>query len=97
MKEFFHQDKVIVGIIAGLGSELLLALLLTIGLVIAGEVPIDHIRWYAGVFVAPLLLLRYYSKQKSWLRVTRTLIVVLFVTFVAFMFYLLKTHLIVYK
>lgn len=97
MKEFFHQDKVIVGIIAGLGSELLLALLLTIGLVIAGEVPIDHIRWYASVFVAPLLLLRYYSKQKSWLRVTRTLIVVLFVTFVAFMFYLLKAHLIVYK
>ena len=97
MKEFFHQDKVIVGIIAGVGSELLLALLLTIGLVIAGEVPIDHIRWYAGVFVAPLLLLRYYSKQKSWLRVTRTLIVVLFVTFVAFMFYLLKAHLIVYK
>lgn len=97
MKEFFHQDKVIVGIIAGVGSELLLALLLTIGLVIAGEAPIDHIRWYAGVFVAPLLLLRYYSKQKSWLRVTRTLIVVLFVTFVAFMFYLLKAHLIVYK
>ena len=97
MKEFFHQDKVIVGIIAGVGSELLLALLLTIGLVIAGEAPIDHVRWYAGVFVAPLLLLRYYSKQKSWLRVTRTLIVVLFVTFVAFMFYLLKAHLIVYK
>jgi hypothetical protein len=97
MKGFFHQDKVIVGIIAGVGSELLLALLLTIGLVIAGEAPIAHIRWYAGVFVAPLLLLRYYSKQKSWLRVTRTLIVVLFVTFVAFMFYLLKAHLIVYK
>lgn len=97
MKKFFHQDKVSVGIIAGLGSELLLAALLTIGLLIAGEAPADHIRWYAGVFIAPLLLLRYYPKQKQWLHITRTLIVVLFVTFIAFMFYLLKAHIIVYK
>ena len=97
MKKFFHQDKVSVGIIVGLGSELLLALLLTVGLIIAGESPTEHIRWYAGVFIAPMLALRYYSKQKSWLRVTRTLIVILFVTVVAFMFYLIKAHLLVYK
>ena len=97
MKKFFHQDKVVVGIVTGFGSELLLALLLTIGLLIAGESPLGHIRWYAGVFIAPLLLLRYYSKKKEWLNVTRTLIVVLFATFVAFMFYLLKAHIIVYK
>ena len=97
MNKFFHQDKVSVGIVAGLGSELLLALLLTVGLLVAGESPAEHIRWYAGVFIAPMLVLRYYSKQKSWLRVTRTIIVVLFVTVIAFMFYLLKAHLIVYK
>ena len=97
MKKFFHQDKVIVGLVAGLGSELLLALLLTFGLLIAAESPAAHIRWYAGVFIGPLLVLRYYSKQKSWLSVTRTLIVVLFVSFVAFMYCLLRMHLIVYK
>ncbi len=97
MKKFFHQDKVVVGIVAGLGSELLLALLLTIGLLVAGESPLAHIRWYAGVFIAPLLLLRYYSKKKEWLNVTRTLIVVLFVTFISFMFYLIKAHIILYK
>ena len=97
MKKFFHQDKVLVGIVAGLGSELVVALLLTVGLLIANEPIGDHIRWYAGMFLPPLLVLRYYSKQKQWLRVTRTLIVVLFVTFIAFMVYLLKAGIIVYK
>ena len=97
MKKFFNQDKVSVGIVVGLGSELVLAALLTVGLIIAGLSPMEHIRWYGGVFIAPLLLLRYYSKRESGLRVIRTFIVVLFVTFVAFMFYLLKTHTIVYK
>lgn len=99
MKKFFQQDKIIVGIVAGLGSELLLALLLTVGLIATGNWPPNEsqIRWYAGVMVAPLLLVRYYSKQKQWLNVTRTLIVVLFVTSVAIIYYLLHYNIIVYK
>lgn len=99
MKQFFHQDKVIVGIIAGLGSEVVLALLLTVGLMATGNWPPtgSQIRWYAGVLIAPLLLLRYYSKRKQWLNVTRTIIVILFISAVAIIFYLLRTGLIVYK
>ena len=97
MSNFFKQDKIIVGITAGLGSELLLAALLTVGLIVAGQPPMEHIRWYAAIFVPPLLLLRHYSKHKSQLRVIRTLIVILFLTFIAFMFYLLRAGLIVYK
>ena len=41
MKKFFSQDKAIVGLVAGLGSELGLIIALTIGLLIAGEVVKD--------------------------------------------------------
>ena len=99
MNRFFHQDKVVVGIVAALGSELVVALLLTIGLLVTGNWPpaASQIRWYAACFLPPLLVLRYYSKQKQWLQVTRTIIVVLFVTFIAYMAYLLGEHIIVFK
>lgn len=92
MKKFFEQNKVIVGIVAGIGSMLGFAIALTIGLMVSGEPVGEHIRWYGGMFIPLLLVLRHYAKRREQLTVTRTLIVLLFLTFLAFMFYLLQSR-----
>lgn len=91
MKHFFSQDTPFVGLATGLGVLIVTALLLTAGLLLAGESVTAHISWYAGCFIPPLLIMRYYVKlQKS--TVVKTIIVTLFITFIAFMFLLFKTH-----
>ena len=94
-KKFFAQDKVLVGIVAGLGSEVLFCLLLAIGLMVAGEPIAAHIRWFGGMFIPLILVLHHYARRREQLKVTKTLIVVLFVTFLAFMIYLLKARILV--
>ena len=54
-----------------------------------------HMRWFAGMFFPLILVLHHYAKGRTQLRVTKTLIVVFFVTFLAFMIYLLKSNTIV--
>ncbi|MBR6049220.1 MAG: hypothetical protein IKP83_03545 [Bacteroidales bacterium] len=95
MKKFFSQDTVLVGIVAGLGAEFGFAIVLAIGLLIAGEPIQDHIRWFAGMFIPLIFVLRHYIKDHNHLRVTRTLIALFFVTFLAFMLYLLKARILV--
>lgn len=95
MKKFFAQNKTIVGIVAGLGSELGFVIVLAAGLLIAGENIGDHLRWFGGMFIPLILVLRHYAKGREHLRVVKTLIVVFFVTFVAFITYMLKARIIV--
>lgn len=99
MKHFFSLDKPLVGLVAGLGSELLFCLLLAAGLIVSGHWPPtpEQIRWFGGMFIPILLILRAYAKTRTHLTVTKTLIVTFFVTFVAFMFYLLSAHILVLK
>lgn len=82
---FFRQNKIAVGIVAGLGSEALAALLLWVGLMVAHEPVSEHVRWFGIVFVPIILILRHYARKTDLLLVTKTLIVVMFVTFLAFM------------
>ncbi len=91
IKKFFLQDKVSVGLIVGLGSMALTALLLTAGLLIAGEAVSTHLRWYGAIFIPLILLARYYVKQQFPV-VTKTLFSLLFFFFLAFMVLLFKTH-----
>lgn len=74
----------VLGVVVTLGSEAIVALLLWMGLTIAGISPMEHIRWFGGCFVPPVLLLRYYAKKKEYPVVTKTIIITLFVTFIAF-------------
>ena len=92
MRHFFTQDKIAVGLVAGLGSEMLLCLLLAAGLLLAGEDLASHIRWFGGMFIPPILILRAYARTRQHPIVTKTLATILFVTFVAFMYYLLSSH-----
>ena len=92
MKRFFNQDRVMVALVAGLGSMLLFCLLLTVLLLVLGEAPANRSRWYGGMFIPLILVLRAYAKTRNHLTATRTLIITFFVSFVAFMAFLLTTH-----
>lgn len=85
MKHFFSQNRVLVGLVAGLGSELLTGLLLWLGLAIASQPVATHGRWFGAIFIPLLFILRHYVKRTECNVVVKTLIVILFVTFVGFM------------
>ena len=97
MKKFFSQNNVLVGLVAGLGSEVAFCLVLAAGLLLAGEPIGAHLRWFGGMFIPILLTLRHYAKRKEQPITTKTLATVFFVTFIAFMFFMLKAHIIVLK
>ena len=97
MKKFFSQDTVWVGLVAGLGSLLLCGLLIAAVFALTGLSWEEHARWFGIMFIPLLLILRTYAKRKEQLTVTRTLITVLFVTFLAFMVFLIKNHLLIAK
>lgn len=86
MDSFFKTDKPLTGIVLALGSEIAVAVLLWIGLAIAGIGATEHLRWFGGCFIPPVLLLRYYAKKKEYSTVTKTIIITVFVTFLLFMF-----------
>lgn len=92
IKEFFSQDKPVVGVVGALLGELGGALLLWLGLLVAGQSATVHLRWFAACIVPPVLLLRHYAKKRTQLRATKAIIVVVFITFVAFMWLLFKYH-----
>lgn len=91
MKQFFLQDKILTGIIVGIGTLIICSALLTLGLVLTGESVGEHLRWYGGAFIVLLLILRWYVKQQKPI-VTKTLIVILFLSFLTFMYLLFHTH-----
>ena len=91
IKKFFLQDKVSVGLTVGLGSMAVTALLLTVGLLIAEEPVATHLRWYGAIFIPLLFLIRYYVKLQLTV-VTKTLFILFFLSFIAFLYLLFNTH-----
>lgn len=94
LEKFFHRNSITTGIVAEIGSQILFALILFVILVIVGEQPTEHIRWFGGAFIPGLLVVRYYAKKKEYLLTTKTVITSFFVTFILFVFILFKFHLI---
>lgn len=86
MNGFFKQDRILTGIVLAVGSELAVVLLLWIALLIAGVAPGDYLRWFGACFIPPVLILRHYAKNKDYPTVTKTIIITLFITFLAFMY-----------
>lgn len=73
------------------GSEIATALLLCGGLLVAGEPISDHLCWFGACFVAPILLLRFFAKNKDFNMAMKAAAITLFVTFILFMIILFKT------
>lgn len=90
MKKFFLDDKPIVGIVAGLGSLVLSASLVWLALALLGMPLMENIRWFALTFVPLAVIVRCYAKSQKHARVLKTLLSILFVSFVAFMFLFLN-------
>lgn len=87
--KYFHQDNIAVGIVATLGSGLVAAGLLWVGLVVAHEEAVAHLRWFAGAFIPMILVVRRYARLKEYPTTTKTAIITFFVSFIAYMFVLL--------
>lgn len=92
MKKILNKDSLLWGAAFSLGSEVLCALLLWVVLLLTGTAVEAHVRWFAACFVPPLLLIRYYAHAKDYPNTLKASIVTFFVTFVAFMWFLLKYH-----
>lgn len=90
MKKFFLQNKVLVGIVAEVLSLIIPALLLYAGLSVFSLQVEGHERWFAGVFIVGILVVRAYAKAKEFPKATKASAIVFFVTFVLFMAYLFK-------
>jgi len=90
MKELLQKDSILIGIIATLASEILCALVVW-GVILVTHTPIaENVRWFAICFVPPLLLLRYYAKKRDYPTTLKSVITTFFITFVAFMWVMLK-------
>ena len=90
-KRLLERDTIATGLLLGLGAIIATAALLTLGLLVAGQPLGSHLRWYAACFVPPLLLLRYVIKLQC-ITITKTLIITLFLTFIPFMAYLIRSN-----
>ena len=90
--KILEKNSFILGCIAVLASEVLCAILVWLILLIVGLSIAEHLRWFAAAFVPPILLLRHYAKEKEYPDTLKSVIVTFFITFIAFMFFLLKYH-----
>ena len=90
MLDYFKQNDYKTGVIAGLGTEVLTGLLIWLGLVIAQEPVMPHLRWFGGIFIPILLILRYYAKKNSYEKTCKALIVTFFLTFLIYIALVLK-------
>ena len=90
MKKLLNRNSIPLGIIATLVSEILCAALVWL-VILSTHTPLtESARWFAAAFVPPLLLLRYYAKTRDYPVTLKTVITTFFVTFVAFMWVMLK-------
>lgn len=90
MKQLLHKDNIATGIITTLISEILCAAMVCIVLLIMGTPFTEHARWFAISFVPPLLLLRHYAKTKDYPTTLKSVISTFFITFVAYMWIMMK-------
>lgn len=90
MKKLLNRNSIPFGILATLLSEILCAALVWLVILIIHSTAAEHARWFAAAFVAPLLLLRYYAKTKEYPDTLKAAIVTFFITFVAYMWVMMK-------
>jgi hypothetical protein len=90
MKKLLHTNSVAIGIVATLILEILSAAIVWLVLVLLHQPIAENARWFVICFVPPLLLLRYYAKIKDYPTTLKSVITAFFVTFVIFMWVMLK-------
>ena len=90
MKKLLHTDSIATGIVATLILEIVSAAIVWLVLVLLHLPLAENARWFVICFVPPLLLLRYYAKIKDYPTTLKSVITTFFITFVIFMWFMLK-------
>ena len=90
MKKLLHTDSIATGIVATLFLEIVSAAIVWLVLVLLHLPLAENARWFVICFVPPLLLLRYYAKIKDYPTTLKSVITTFFITFVIFMWFMLK-------
>lgn len=90
MKRLLNHNSYAVGALFCLAVELLVGGILWGALMLSGIAPQEHINWFAGIFLLPILMLRYYAHNKGCPMTLKSLVVTLFVTFILYMYIYIK-------
>ncbi|MCQ2297756.1 MAG: hypothetical protein MJZ51_03935 [Bacteroidales bacterium] len=90
IRDIANQDNKMVGASAILLSELGCAAVLLIVLLALGIAPLANINYWSLIFIPALFTLRYYMKKKIYLTTTKSAIVTLAITFIAYMALFIK-------
>lgn len=91
------KDTILSGILLSLGSEVAVALLLSLGLILAHQPIEPRISWYAACYLPPILLLRHFARTQQHPVITKTIATLLFLTFIPFMYFLISHHILNFK
>lgn len=97
MKKLLHNNNYITGILGVVVSELLCAVLVFLVLVLLHLPLAENARWFALALVPPILLLRYYAKEQDYPDTLKAVITTLFVTAIAYFWFMLKNHYITFN
>lgn len=92
MKKLLHHNSIATGIIGVLVTELLCAVLVFLVLVLLHLPLAENTRWFAIALVPPILLLRHYAKEQDYPDTLKAVITTLFVTAIAYFWFMLKNH-----
>ena len=90
MNNLLHRNSIAAGVLFTVAVEAFCGLLVWGVLAVTGLDIASHVRWFAVAFVPPLLLLRHYAREKEYPLTLKAVISTFFVTFVAFMWVMIK-------
>jgi RsiW-degrading membrane proteinase PrsW (M82 family) len=97
MKNILHNNNYLTGVIGVVVSELLCALLVYLVLLIFNLPLAENARWFALALIPPILLLRYYAKNQDHPDTLKAVITTVFVTAIAYFWFMLKNHYITFN
>lgn len=86
------KDTILAGLVVSLGSILVSAFAVCCVFLIFGISFDGNMKFFLFSFVPAILLLRYYIRNLGLMKVAKTIMVVLFVTLVAFIVFLVRSH-----
>lgn len=97
MKNLLHNNNYLTGVIGVVVSELLCTLLVYLVLLIFNLPLAENARWFALALIPPILLLRYYAKIQDYPDTLKAVITTVFVTAIAYFWFMLKNHYITFN
>ncbi len=96
MKRLLNNNNIAIGILSVVITELLCAALIFLILTLLHVSILENARWFVIALVPPVLLLRYYAKEQAYPDTLKAVISTLFVTAIAYFWFMLKNHFITF-